>query len=288
MANIAIGRTKRLNGRMVKWNGKRWVPTTKAKPKPKAKPTPKVKDQRYKAPSVPKKKDSPKPKPKAKAKPTAAKIKADAAGKRALRRTALRTGVKGGVVGLGMAGIEYAGRTGRLGDKIKTGFDEKDQQVEQLLKHGPLSDKAYKTNKSKPQSKPANKTGNSVTGQANYTKQQQRMSDARSNPRYKKKDKVVPAGKVPDTKKPTTKKPTTKAPVTKAPTPKAPSPKGNRMASSSSADRMAAWAKANRKMIEKSGTKKQKELLAKALKVTTPKKKTSSSNAAGWQGNRNY
>lgn len=44
-----------------------------------------------------------------------------------------------------------------------------------------------------------------------------------------------------------------------------------RMVGASSSDRMAAWAKANRKMIEKSGTKAQKAILAKALK---PKKAT--------------
>lgn len=39
-----------------------------------------------------------------------------------------------------------------------------------------------------------------------------------------------------------------------------------RMVGKSSAERLAAWAKANRKMIEKSGTKKQREILANALK----------------------
>lgn len=42
-----------------------------------------------------------------------------------------------------------------------------------------------------------------------------------------------------------------------------------RMVGASSSDRMAAWAKANRKMIEKSGTKAQKAILAKALKPKT-------------------
>ena len=279
MANIAIGRTKRLNGRMVKWNGKRWVPVTNTK----AKVKPKVSSKTYKAPSVPKKKEAPKPKPKAKAKPSAAQVRADAAGKRALRRTALRTGVKGGLAGAAMAGVEYAGRKGKLGKKIQQGYATKDAQVDSLLKHGPLSDKAYQKPKSEDKPKTKKKTGNRVTGQADYTKQQQRMADARSNPRYTKKakktvepevkqpkKKPVPAGKVPSTTKVT-----------------APSSKGNRMASSSSADRMAAWAKANRKMIEKNGTKKQKELLAKGLKVK-PKKTQSSANSAGWQGNRNY
>ena len=38
-----VGRTKRLNGRIVKWNGKRWAPTTQSAPTPKStpKPTPK-------------------------------------------------------------------------------------------------------------------------------------------------------------------------------------------------------------------------------------------------------
>lgn len=39
-----------------------------------------------------------------------------------------------------------------------------------------------------------------------------------------------------------------------------------RMVGASSAERLAVWAKANRKMIEKSGTKKQREILANALK----------------------
>lgn len=39
-----------------------------------------------------------------------------------------------------------------------------------------------------------------------------------------------------------------------------------RMVGKSSAERLAVWAKANRKMIEKSGTKKQREILANALK----------------------
>ena len=275
MADIAIGRTKRLNGRMVKWNGKRWVPVTKTK----AKVTPKVKEQRYKAPSVPKKKEAPKPKAKPKAKPTPAQIKANKAGSRALRRTAFRTVRKGGLAGLAMAGVEHAGRKGKLGPKIKEGFDTKDAQMERLAKHGPLSEKTYQT--PKPKAKPK-AGGNKVTGQADPTKQQQRMSDARS--KYNKKPTAKPPAK--PTKPPA--KPTKPVPAGKVPATKAPSPKGNRMASSSSADRMAAWAKANRKMIEKNGTKKQKEILAKALKVNTPKKKTSSANAAGWQGNRNY
>lgn len=276
MAKIAIGRTRRLNGRIVKWNGKRWVPTTT--PKKVSTTTPKKVPARkqYKAPSIPKKKEA--PKPKAKAKPTAAQVRADAAGRRALRRTATRTGVKGGLIGLGMAGVEYAGRKGKLGKKIKEGYETKDAQIESLLKHGPTSDKAYQKPpaKSENKTKAKKKTGNTVTGQADYTKQQQRLSDARSKynkkpePKTKPTQKTVPAGKVPSTPKVT-----------------APSSKGSRMASSSSADRMATWAKANRKMIEKNGTKKQKELLAKALKVNTSKTK-SSANAAGWQGNRNY
>jgi hypothetical protein len=58
-------------------------------------------------------------------------------------------------------------------------------------------------------------------------------------------------------------------PVAKRTAPK-PKPKKltdkQRMVGKSSAERLAVWAKANRKMIEKSGTKKQREILANALK----------------------
>ena len=107
------------------------------------------------------------------------------------------------------------------------------------------------------------------------------MSDARS--KYNKKPTAKPPAK--PTKPPA--KPTKPVPAGKVPATKAPSPKGKHDYGSQKAN-LAEWAKANRKMIEKNGTKKQKEILAKALKVNTPKKKTSSANAAGWQGNRNY
>ena len=45
-----------------------------------------------------------------------------------------------------------------------------------------------------------------------------------------------------------------------------PAPKRDRMEKATHDERMAKWAMSNRKMIEKSGTKKQREILAKALK----------------------
>ena len=113
-------------------------------------------------------------------------------------------------------------------------------------------------------------TGNKVTGQADYTKQQQRLSDARSKYNKKSTPKAKPVPKA---------KPAAKA----KPVPKAKS----RVEGASSADRMAVWAKANSKMIKKSGTKKQKEILANALKKKDEKTK-SAANKAGWPGNKNF
>ena len=63
----------------------------------------------------------------------------------------------------------------------------------------------------------------------------------------------------------------------------APKPKKDRMVGKSSAERLAVWAKANRTMIEKSGTKTQKAILAKALgkskKPASKKGSTSPSSA---------
>ena len=53
---------------------------------------------------------------------------------------------------------------------------------------------------------------------------------------------------------------TSKTTVTKA-------PKRDRMEGKSSSKRLKAWALANRKMIDKSGTKKQKQMLRKALNL---------------------
>jgi len=64
----------------------------------------------------------------------------------------------------------------------------------------------------------------------------------------------------------------------RAAAPAAPKPKKDRMVGKSSAERMAAWAKANRKMIEKSGTKAQKAILAKALKPAAPASKRGSTS----------
>jgi len=93
-----------------------------------------------------------------------------------------------------------------------------------------------------------------------------------------------PAPKLPP--KPTP--PKAKAPKKAAP-PKATAPKPTEKAKSS-ADRMRAWALANKKMIEKSGTKTQKAILAKALKPKKKKEemKISAARKAGYQGSRLY
>lgn len=75
-----------------------------------------------------------------------------------------------------------------------------------------------------------------------------------------------------------------------APTPKTepkppkPIPKKDRMENASKDKRMAAWAKANAKMIRKSGTAKQRAILDKV--ENKPKK--SAALKAGYPGNRNY
>ena len=120
-----------------------------------------------------------------------------------------------------------------------------------------------------PKPKPKKKTGNTVTGQANYTRQQQRLSDARSNPRYSRK----PAATKPTTTKPTT----TKPPASKPPASKPPAKKST----------VSTYKKHGSDLHI--GRHKTLAEHRKAVADRKKKKKTqSNANNAGWQGNRNY
>jgi len=77
---------------------------------------------------------------------------------------------------------------------------------------------------------------------------------------------------------------TTPKPASKVPNPPKPIPKKDRMENASKDKRMAAWAKANAKMIRKSGTAKQQAILDKVEN----KPKQSAALKAGYPGNRNY
>jgi len=177
-----VGATKRLQGRMVRWNGKRWTaagtgpkqPATKATPKAPPKATPKISSPRLNAPSIPKPKSStPKPKsstPKPKAstpkskttpKPKVKVSRADSAIPRALRRTAARSSIKGGIAGIAMTAAEIAARKGVLGNRVKNEFEQGDARMDRFLKN-PLkkdttNERKPKTASSKTEVKPASK-----------------------------------------------------------------------------------------------------------------------------------
>ena len=143
-----VGRTKRLNGRIVKWNGKRWVPTTQ----PAAKTAPKatVKTPPAKTPKVSKVSPS----------------QAAAAGRRALRGTATRTGVKGGLVGVAMAAVDAAGRSGALGPRVRDSMAEDEARVGRML-NNPLQRDTTGTKKTPKTPKKPSRTG-SVSTPTNY------------------------------------------------------------------------------------------------------------------------
>jgi hypothetical protein len=101
---------------------------------------------------------------------------------------------------------------------------------------------------------------------------------SRKNRKYKPR----PTAKKPKQAVASTPKPAPK--VSKVPKPPKPIPKKDRMENASKDKRMAAWAKANAKMIRKSGTAKQRAILDRV--ENKPKK--SAALKAGYPGNRNY
>jgi hypothetical protein len=100
--------------------------------------------------------------------------------------------------------------------------------------------------------------------------------------RKNRKYKPRPTAKKPKQAVASTPKPAPK--VSKVPKPPKPIPKKDRMENASKDKRMAAWAKANAKMIRKSGTAKQRAILDRV--ENKPKK--SAALKAGYPGNRNY
>lgn len=107
------------------------------------------------------------------------------------------------------------------------------------------------------------------SGQGQAQRRVQKSAPKVGNPKPAKKKSAPKAG----TAKPAEKKSAPKVEVSKKPAAPKPTEKAK-----SSADRMRTWALANKKMIEKSGTKTQREILAKALKT---KKNKSSALAIG-------
>jgi len=101
---------------------------------------------------------------------------------------------------------------------------------------------------------------------------------SRNNPNYGKPGNPTSASKPASSSKPT---PSNNSNPPAQTTKSKQKSKGDRMEKASSSDRMAAWAKANRKMIEKSGTKKQKALLAKVLKKKNESSTRSAQNSTG-------
>jgi len=302
-----VGATKRLQGRMVRWNGKRWTaagtgpkqPATKATSKATPKATPRISSPRLKAPSIPKPKSStPKPKastPKPKSSTPKPKVKlpkiklpklqlpkvqppkkasrSASAVSRALRRTGARTSIKGGLAGIAMTAAEIAARKGALGNSVKNEFEQGDARMDRFLKN-PLkkdttNERKPKTASSKTEVKPASKKPSDYPTNA-VTKTVKKGRDYQAEA----KAKAAAAKKKASS--------SSNPPASKIPKP----PAQNSMKDASASSRMAAWAKANRKMIEKAGTKKQKEILAKLDKKKKPNQ--SAANKAGYPGNRNY
>ena len=122
--------------------------------------------------------------------------------------------------------------------------------------------------------KPKKKTGNTVSGQANLTKQRERLDAARSHPRYSR----TPTATKPTTTKPPASKPTTTKPTTTKPPAAKPPAKKSAVST-----------------YKKHGSDlhigRHKTLAQHRAAVAERKKKKkpqSNANKAGWQGNRNY
>lgn len=290
-----VGATKRLQGRMVRWNGTRWTaagtgpkqPATTAPSKPTPKSTPKVSSSRFKAPSIPKPKSStPKtkaiPKPKATSKPNVKAPRSATAVPRALRRTAARASVKGGLVGVAMLAADIAARKGALGNKVKDSLEQGDARMDRLVKN-PL--KKDTTNERKP------KTASSKT---NASKTKPKSSSTSTPSKYpttanlvtrrgsrdyqaEKGLKTPPAGTVPADKIPSN---STRKPI----------PKTTAKSKAYAADSR------NKEYdrLRKAGKLKEAEALGKKIhadkfgKKEKKKKPQSAANKAGYPGNRNY
>lgn len=175
---------------------------------------------------------------------------------------------------------ELGGRFKKLPGDLKTIAGNAVKDVKNSAKHLTYQDNATSGSpKTKGQAAASTPTSTSKKrGMSNIPSKEGTGGKAETELKY--------GSKAPRVTKPTpTPTPTPKPRAT--PTPKSkPIPKTKpRMESASGTDRMATWAKANRKMIEKSGTKAQKKILADALKKKKPQ---SAANKAGWSGNRNY
>lgn len=261
MADIPIGRRSRRQGRIVKWNGKRWVPVTKSKVTPKF--TPKGNPSARRADAAARKERAAQGtkgdkvrtgQPKGSANRYYGADRVEKAVRRAQRSTAVRTAarvLKGTAKG---AARLLAGRDDGSGSALMAAKLTSDTI------NAARGSTAKERNK--PKSKP--KSGNKVTGQADYTKQQQRLSDARSNPRYSRK----PAA----TKPTTTKPPASKPPVSKPPAKKSTASTYKKHGSDLHIGRHKTLADHRKAVAERKKKKKPQ----------------SNANKAGWQGNRNF
>ena len=194
------------------------------------------------------------------------------------KSVATSAGSKLGGIGLALSGIAtaqdlaaslkrgegYASLPGHISKAIKGNKKNKSTSKQKTNKRGRRTNSAS----SKTEVKPASKNPSKYPTKA-VTKTVKKGRDYQAEAKAEAAKKKAPSSSNP--------------PVSKIPNP----PAKNRMKDASASSRMAAWAKANRKMIEKSGTKKQKEILAKLdKKKNNPPQ--SAANKAGYPGNRNY
>ena len=300
-----VGATKRLQGRMVRWNGKRWTaagtgPKLSAPTPRKADATPKkfTSKSKFTAPKIPKTTPTTPPKTTPTTKPNLGQRLSNAAKKVKvpkvkLPKVNLAKNARGGPAQV-VAGV--------VGDQaIKASTPHVIRGAMKVA--GKDTTNIDKAGRGEPVVKSVNGVDfnvNTKAGQRGYQKaiaarnqQAQGSRSGRGAGRAGFAVKPKPSSSKP--KYPTTAvtktikkgrdyqaeakaKAKSKSPSSKIPKP----PTKSRMEKSSSSERMAVWAKANRKMIEKSGTKKQREILNK---VDNPQ---SAARKAGYPGSRLY
>ena len=216
---------------------------------------------------------------KAEAASKAAKSVKDAAGQRAVqaaRASKLPRRLSGAATAATAIEQGLALLPGPTGREVRKNLRKSDEARDLAFKTAKdelrkLGERTGAIDKKKPSKTKTESKGKVKVQTSNATRTIKKSRDYQAEAKAKPKPPTTAAPKPTPTKAPV--KPKTK-----------PIPKKDRMENASKDKRMAAWAKANAKMIRKSGTAKQRAILDKV--ENKPKK--SAALKAGYPGNRNY